>query len=76
MKTTIETLPRVTFTRLESLLICLLMSLLSTAARAAPPPQPRRFLARQVSDEPGHFLGLAGAYAIRATTDTGANRTR
>ena len=37
MKTLIETLPRETFTRLESLLICLLMSLLSTAAQAQAP---------------------------------------
>jgi pimeloyl-ACP methyl ester carboxylesterase len=37
MKTLIETLPRETFTRLESLLICLLMSLFSTVARAQAP---------------------------------------
>jgi len=37
MKTLIETLRRETLTRLESLLICLLLSLLSTAARAQAP---------------------------------------
>jgi pimeloyl-ACP methyl ester carboxylesterase len=37
MKTLIETLPRETFTRLESLLICLLLSHLATAARAQAP---------------------------------------
>src|SRR5437773_11795900 len=37
MKTLIEPLPRETFNRLESLLICLLMSLLSTAAQAQAP---------------------------------------
>ena len=37
MKTLIETLARETFTRLESLLICLLLSHLATAARAQAP---------------------------------------